>query len=109
MPALDFDLVIEQGADFVVEFPALNPAGQPQSLSGWQARGQIRTRPAAPTVLHTLDVAAAGSTVTVTVPAAASSAWAWRTGSYAVELVDPNATVTRFAQGRVYVSPETTR
>lgn len=109
MTALSYDLMIDQGADFVVSIPILDPDGAPQSLVGWTARGQVRQTHGGAVVLHDLEPVSSAATVTVTVDAASSAAWDWRVGVYDIELVDPSEKVIRLVQGRVIVSPEVTR
>lgn len=111
MSALDFDLRIEQGARYRLVVPVLDADGQPLDVSTWTVRGQVRPDQGSPEVVYDLTPAlsVSGSTVLLDIPGAASSLWAWTEGVYDVELVDPDSHVTRLLQGRVVVSPETTR
>jgi hypothetical protein len=109
MPALEYDLNIEQGSVFRRSIPVLNDAGAPIDLTGWSARGQIRLTYRDTGVAYELDLTAAGSTVELVIPAADSSEWQWRHGVYDVELLDADGTPTRLMQGNVTVSPEVTR
>lgn len=109
MPAVTTHLTIEQGTDF--------SHGWSVKVNGalinatWTARAQIREHAAATTVLHTFaaSVNSDGSVVIAVTPAQ-SSAWTWRSGTYDVEIVNADASLTlRVAQGSVQVSPEVTR
>lgn len=112
--ALRFDLRINQGETFRLSIPVLDDDGNPVTLSGMAARGQVRSYAASPTVLYEWsttagNLALSGSNVVITVPAAASSSWTWRTASYDVELTDGSGNVTRLVEGHVVVQPEVTR
>ena len=111
---LRYHLRISQGATFQLTIPVLDENGNPASLSGMTARGQIRAHAAATTILHEwtmLDAGLAfdGGNVVLSVPAATSSAWTFRTGSYDVELIDGDGDITRLIEGHVIVHPEVTR
>jgi hypothetical protein len=108
VPALKYDLIVEQGADYQVTFPVLGlDAGG--TLAGWTATGQIRAGYTSSTVLHTLALTLTGTNVVLRVPAATSSAWAFSLGRYDVELTAPDGAVTRLVEGSVVVRPEITR
>ena len=109
--ARKFDLVIDQGSDYEVSFPVLDPSGQAQDLSGWSARSQVRGSVADVDVLHDFatELTLTGSSVTLTVPAAVSTTWAWTSAVYDLEVAAPGGAVTRLAEGAVIVRPEVTR
>lgn len=115
MAALHYDITLEQGADYQLALPVLDDTGAPVTVTGWTARVQVRRRASDSSVLAEFTTAAdggltvAGTEVLLTVPAATSSAWVWTAGQYQLELVDPDGVVTRLAEGRFTVSPETTR
>jgi hypothetical protein len=109
MPALEYDLAIEQGSTFRRSIPVLNDAGTPIDLTGWSARGQIRLTYRDAGAVYDLALEVSGSNVEMTVPAADSSEWTWRHGVYDVELIDVDGAPTRLMQGNVTVSPEVTR
>lgn len=107
------DLRIEQGATWSYSWP-IDVEGSPVDLSGWTARGQIRSTVESPDVLHewTSDDDTAlltGSAVTLQLTPADTSAWTWSDGVYDVELTDPAGRVARVAQGAVLISREVTR
>lgn len=109
--ALDYDLVVAAGKRFVRSFPVLDDdTGQPVSLDGWTARGQIRERATSPTVLHDLDPTPNGVNIEIAIPAAVSATWAWQAARYDIELLPPDGgDPIDFARGHVYVQPEVTR
>ena len=111
---LRYDLRINQGETFQLAIPVLDENGDPASLSGMTARGQIRAHATAAAVLHEWTVlnggiAFDGNNVVLTVPAASSAAWTFRTGTYDVELVAVDGDVIRLIEGHVLVHPEITR
>lgn len=108
MPALRYDLIVDQGSDYDRTIPVLGlPAGD--TLAGWTAAGQIRGGYTSTTVLYTLALTLVGTDVVLHIPAATSAAWTWRLGKYDVELTAPDGTVTRFVEGSVVVRAEITR
>lgn len=110
MPALRYDLIVDQGADYRRTIPVLRDDGQPvETLDGWQVAGQIRAGYASTTVLHQLDVTVSGTDVLLRIPAAVSSTWAFRLARYDLELQAPDGTTTRLVEGSVVVRPEITR
>ena len=111
---LQYHLRINQGETFQVAIPVLDEDGDPISLAGMTARGQVRPYAPSTTVLHEWTLGNSGiafdtNKVVLTVPAATSSAWTWRGGQYDVELVDGSGAVTRLVEGYVVVHPEITR
>lgn len=111
---LRFDLRINQGETFQLSVPVLDNDGDPVSLTGMTAKGQIRSHAASPTVLYewstaNANVALNSNNVILTVPAAASSLWSWRTGRWSLEIADESGTTTRLVDGLVIVHPEVVR
>ena len=120
MPATRKALVVDQGADFVQEWQWLvkaNPTeeAEPRDLTGWTARMQIRRSTSAEKVLAELTTANGllllnhEGLVRIKIPAEVSTEWDFSSGVYDLENVDPDGGVTRFAGGRVTVTPEVTR
>jgi hypothetical protein len=110
MPALKYDLVIEQGSTFRRTIPVLNDAGVPIDLTDWTARGQIRRTYGSEVAYDLVPcLTVADTDVELVIPAADSSEWAWRSGVYDIEIVDVDGAPTRLLQGTVTVSPEVTR
>jgi hypothetical protein len=112
--SLRFDLRINQGETFKLAIPVLDDDGNPVTLSGMTARGQVRSYATSSTVLYEWSTANGNlafnaNDVVITVPATASTAWTWKTAAYDVELADDAGAVTRLVEGHVVVHPEVTR
>ncbi len=109
MPAARYDLIVEQGSDYLLRVPVLNEFGQPVTVTGWTVTGQVRARHSSDTVLQQLDVTPNGTYVELRIPRATSSAWTFLAARYDVEIVSPGSEGTRLIEGGVYVRPEITR
>lgn len=111
MPALEYNLAVEQGSTFRRSIPVLDDTGVPLNVTGWSARGQIRLTHRDRTVAYDLGphLEVAGTNVELVIPAEDSSLWTWRWAVYDVEVVDLIGNPTRLIQGSVSVSPEVTR
>lgn len=112
--SLRFHLRVNQGETFQLVIPVLDDNGDPVSLSGMGARGQIRAFAASPTALYEWsttngNLSFDGANVVITIPATASSAWTFRSGEYAVELADADGNVSRLLDGQVIIHPEVVR
>lgn len=118
--ALNYDLDIEQGSDYVISIPILDDNGEPVVVTDWNARAQIRRTPTSPIPRLSFNTAAEeqiegvgleidGDHVILRIPGTISALWAWSEGAYDIELVDPGGSPRRFVKGRVYVDRETTR
>lgn len=108
MGARSVDLLVEQGADYRVEFPDLDEQDRPRNRVGWSAQAAIRHSPDTG-VLAKPQVTLQPGRVVVVVPGAASAGWAWRRARYEVRLVGPLGERERFAAGRVLVDPTLVR
>ena len=111
---LRYDLRINQGETFQLEIPVLDEDGDPASLAGLVAKGQIRAHARSATVLYewslaNTNIALVGNDVILTVPATVSSLWTFRTGEWSVELTDGAGVATRLIEGVVIVHPELVR
>ena len=111
---LRFDIRINQGETFELAVPVLDDDGDPVSLAGFTAKGQIRSHAASPTVLYEWATASDnvnfdGNDVVLRVPAASSSLWAFRSGRWDLELMAADGSVTRLVEGFVIAHPEVTR
>ena len=111
MTARQYDLRLDQGADYHLSIPVVNAAGNPYTVTGWTARGQLRRPVASDDVLFTLDdhLTVEDTTVELDIPAESSAEWSWRQARYDIELVDPDGRPTRLIEGFAFVSPEVTR
>jgi len=113
MAALDYDLRIDQGAEYRLRIPVLDQDGDPVNLSGWSLRGEVRATYGSPYVLFDLnsslsvDDDAVHAVLTILGPD--SAPWVWTEAVYDVEIVDPGGSPYRLIQGRVLVSPEVTQ
>lgn len=108
------DLTIPQGSTWGMAWPIVDDAGEPVSVAGWSARGQVRSTPASATVLFiwsTVDGSAevVDDTVILRLTPAQSSAFTWRTAVYDLEITNPSSQTFRVAQGRIVIDPEITR
>lgn len=108
MPAVRFDLYIEQGTTWSQGYQ-VTVDGAPLP-AGWTARSQVRARAGSTDTLFAFAPTIAGDVVTLSIDPATSSAWSWTSGVYDVEIVETATNrVLRIAQGTVSVSPEVTR
>lgn len=115
--AVTYNTVIDQGADWFINFSYKNPNGTPVNITGYTAALQIRTSPLAATAVLTLTSPSSGITITGATGLLACQATAAQTalitnGKYAydIEITAPGTgVVTRLVQGTVQVSPQVTR
>lgn len=112
MSAARYNLVIDQGSDFAINF-TVKEDGSAKNLTGYSARAQMRTSKTASSVAATFTCAIstpANGTVTMSLPNATSSALTAGTYVYDLEIFTANnATVTRLLQGSVDLTQEVTR
>ena len=106
--------VIDQGADWYINFTYKDPSGNPINLTGYTAALQMRTSPLARTTVLSLTTGAGititGSTGLVAVHATATQTAAIAPGKYSYDLEIANGgIVTRLIQGTMEVSANTTR
>lgn len=110
-----YNTVIDQGADWFINFQWIQPNGNPVNITGYTASLQIRTSPLAKTAVLTLNnnagLTITGNTGTIAVHATALQTAAITNGkySYDLEITSDQGIVTRLVQGTVEVSPQTTR
>lgn len=115
--AVTYNTVIDQGADWFINFTYEQPSGTPVNLTNTFAALQVRTSPLAKTAVLTLTSLNGGIEITalsglLSIHATAAQTAAITNGKYAYDLeVTANQTgvVTRIAQGTIEVSPNTTR
>ena len=115
--AVTYNTVIDQGADWFINFTYKNPNGTPVNITGYTAALQIRTSPLAATAVLTLTSPSSGITITgatglIECHATAAQTALITNGKYAydIEITAPSTgVVTRLVQGTVQVSPQVTR
>lgn len=114
--AVTYNTVIDQGADWFINFTYEQPAGTPVDISGCTAALQIRTSPLARTAVLTLTdgdgITIVGVDGLLECHATSEQTAAITNGRYAydIEITFPvSGVVTRLAQGTVEVSPQVTR
>jgi len=112
MSAARYNLVIDQGSDFAINF-TVKDNGSAKDLTGYSARAQMRTSKTATSVAATFTCTISTpstGTVTMALPNATSSALTAGTYVYDLEIFTANdATVTRLIQGSVDLTQEVTR
>lgn len=108
--------VIDQGADWYINFTYEQPDGSPVNLTGYTAKLQLRTSPLAKTAVMTLStdtgdgIVITGSTGLIACHATATKTAAINPAKYAYDLELYNSgIVTRLIQGTMEVSANTTR
>lgn len=112
MTAAVYNLVIDQGSDFAINF-TVKEDGSAKNLTGYSARAQMRTSKTASSVAATFTCTIStptNGTVTMSLPNATSSALTAGTYVYDLEIFTANnAIVTRLLQGSVDLTQEVTR
>ena len=110
MPARQFPIVVDQGADYALIIPVLDADNAAVDVEDWLVSGQIRAQLGGATVLAELDVAPLGTDVVLRIPHATSSGWVFRNGRYDIEITSPDGlNVIRLLEGVVVVRREVTR
>jgi hypothetical protein len=111
MSAARYNLIIDQGTDFALEF-IVKESGTAKSLSGDTARAQLRPTKDSSTLTETFTCLVEDGSVTGKITAKLSntetSAIAAGRYYYDLELVD-SGIVTRLLEGTVTVTQEVTR
>lgn len=122
MAAGTYDLLIEQGATFLmpVQLSSGGPVdegGTALDISGCEIRMQIRKKVSDATPLLSASTTTGEITITsavdgqfqIELPEATTAAIAWTSGVYDLELETVGGYVKRYLQGKVKVSKEVTR
>lgn len=116
MPAATYNLVIEQGADFIKSFVLRNPDESIKDLTGYTARMQIRqyvfsedAEYEATTENGRLVINIGTGSIQMRFPSSDTSLFEIKRGVYDLEIVDISGQVTRLIQGTVQISREVTR
>ena len=112
MSAARYNLVIDQGSDFAINF-TVKEDGSAKNLTGYSARAQMRTSKTSSTVTATFNCSIPDpSTGVITTSLGHSVSSALTAGTYVYDLeifTANNATVTRLLQGSVDLTQEVTR
>lgn len=110
------DIVIEEGATFVLSVSLEDAAEQVVNLTGASARMQGRVQWRDDATLFSLTSGAgdividgAAGSVTATISDTATAAYEFETGVYDLEVVEADGTVLRVCYGVVELSREVTR
>ena len=114
MPAVNYDLTIEQGATFCQKFVWKDSEEVPVDLSTYTARMQIRTSCHTDALLVSLTSASgitlgSDGSILIEIDAITTAGFPIVKGHYDLELISVDDTVTRLVQGSVVVSGEVTR
>jgi hypothetical protein len=99
----------KQGATFEREIVLRDEQNAIIPLAGYTARMQIRTSPAATTVIATVTASIASNTITILLTADETEAIAAWNYFYDLELDNGLGEVQRLLEGRFEVTPEVTR
>lgn len=109
------NVIIDQGADWIISFVYEDAAGDVITLTGYTANLQLRTSYSAASASLSLSVGS-GITITANTGTIAVRATATQTGAlvagdyvYDLELTSPAGIVTRLVEGRATVTPQVTR
>lgn len=117
--AQTYNIHVDQGSTYTLTVSYVDAAGAPVSLTGYNARMQVRETVASTATLAAftsspvagLVVDAAAGTVTLTITSVQTAAYSFANAVYDLEVFDALATptVVRLVQGRFVVNPEVTR
>ena len=112
MSAARYDLVIDQGSDFAIEF-TVNESGSAKNLSGYSARAQLRPSKNSSTLSATFTcgiAVPANGKISMTLPNATSKTLTAGRYHYDLEIfTSSDALVTRLLIGEVTLTQEVTR
>lgn len=112
MSAARYNLVIDQGSDFAVDF-TVNEDGSVKNLTGFSARAQMRATKASSTIAATFTCTIptpTDGTIRMSLPHATSSGMSAGRYFYDLEIFTAgDAAVTRIMQGEVDLTQEVTR
>ena len=111
-----YDIVVQQGATFILPIQALNQDRTVKVLSGYLARFQVRSTTGSAVVLMSgttedgrISVNGPGGIVTITVGADVTAPMTWTNGVWDIEAYTSVSNVIRLAEGFASLSPEVTR
>jgi hypothetical protein len=113
MAAANYDIIVEQGSDFLLGLLLKNAKGVPFDLTGVIARGQLRAnvKDSAPLCSFdiTFDQNRSTGKLTLFIPAAVTTTLDFVNGFYDLEFESSTGMIKRIMQGKVTFSPEITR
>lgn len=113
--AVQYNVEIDQGADWFLNVTYEQPAGTPVNITGYTSALQLRSLPTDATAVLSLStgsgITITGSEGLVAVHATAAQTRAIDEGIYYydLEITSQSDIVTRLVQGQAYVSAEVTR
>jgi hypothetical protein len=113
--AVQYNVEIDQGADWFLNVTYEQPAGTPVNITGYTSALQLRSLPTDATAVLSLatgsGITITGATGLVAVHATAAQTRAIDEGVYYydLEITSQSGIVTRLVQGQAYVSAEVTR
>ncbi len=113
--AVQYNVEIDQGADWFFNVTYEQPAGTPVNITSYTAALQLRSLPDTPTAVLSLTTGS-GITITGASGLVAVHATAAQTGAivsgdyyYDLEITSPQEIVTRLVQGQALVNAQVTR
>ncbi len=110
-----YNLMIEQGAKFGVQFTWQDKDGNPIDLSLWTGQIQFRESKDDTSILYDSDTAGdivmggVAGTVDFNLPTLTTTEFTFDDCLYDLELTDPDGEITRLVEGRVSLSKEVTK
>jgi hypothetical protein len=114
--AVEYNIVIDQGADWFLNVTYQNPNGTAVDLDGYTAAMQVRSFPQSPTAVLTLTtdegIVITGNTGLISLHATNEQTAIVDEGNYYydLEITDPmTSIITRLIQGQAVVSAQVTR
>ena len=113
--AVQYNVEIDQGADWFLNVTYEQPAGTPVNITGYTSALQLRSLPTDATAVLSLatgsGITITGATGLVAIRATATQTRAIDEGVYYydLEITSQSGIVTRLVQGQAYVSVEVTR
>jgi hypothetical protein len=113
--AVQYNVEIDQGADWFLNVTYEQPAGTPVNITGYTSALQLRSLPTDATAVLSLatgsGITITGATGLVAIHATATQTRAIDEGVYYydLEITSQSGIVTRLVQGQAYVSVEVTR
>ena len=113
--AVQYNVEIDQGADWFLNVTYEQPQGTPVNITNYTSALQLRSLPTDATAVLSLatgsGITITGATGLVAIRATATQTRAIDEGIYYydLEITSPAGVVTRLVQGQAYVSAEVTR